>query len=177
MYRRRFQELSGLLRQPLPNEDQGLSGPDLQNLVYLGYAQKWSGQAQAARASFERAVRVLGASPDAMEHTEIVGYATLALAYAGLGERDQALTAAAQGVEHNHADAIKGVFAEIAQAQVQAQLGNADAAIALLPHLLEVPVGLNPAQLALDPVWDPLRGDPRFLKLIADSAQAARAQP
>ena len=177
MYRRRFEELSGLLRQSLTDDDQALSGPDLQNLVYLGYAQKWSGQAQAARTSFERAVQVLGASPDAMEHTEIVGYATLALAYAGLGERDQALAAAAQGVEHNRADAIKGVFAQIAQAQVQAQLGNADAAIELLPHLLQVPVGLNPAQLALDPVWDPLRSDPRFLKLIAESAQTAKAKP
>jgi len=178
LYRRRFQDLSGLLRQSLPEDDQALSGPDLQNLIYLGYAQKWSGQTQAARASFERVVRVIGASPDAMEHTEIVGYATLGLAYAGLSQRDQALAAAAQGVEHNRADAIKGAFAQIAQAQVQAQLGNTDAAIALLPHLLEIPAGLNPAQLALDPIWDPVRNDPRFQQLIAaGSAAPPKANP
>jgi TolB-like protein/Tfp pilus assembly protein PilF len=177
MYRRRFKDLSELLRQSLPSDDQALSGPDLQNLIYLGYAQKWSGQAPTARATFERAVRVLAASPDAMEHTEIVGYATLGLAYAGLGERDQALAAAAQGVEHNRTDAIKGAFSEIAQAQVQAQLGNTDAAIALLPHLLEVPAGLNPALLALDPVWDPLRADPRFRKLSGNADSPAPARP
>jgi hypothetical protein len=35
--------------------------------------------------------------------------------------------------------------------------------------------GLSLALLKLDPIWDPLRKDPRFLKLIAD-AEAAQAQ-
>jgi len=36
-----------------------------------------------------------------------------------------------------------------------------------LPHLLEVPAGITVAYLKLDPVWDSLRKDPRFQKLIA----------
>ena len=42
--------------------------------------------------------------------------------------------------------------------------------IAALPHLLEVPAGLNPADLRYDPLWDRLRNDPRFQKLAASSA-------
>jgi len=53
-------------------------------------------------------------------------------------------------------------------AQVEAQLGDFDAAIAALPHLLEVPAGLTPGLLRLDPYWDPLRKDPRFEKLAGE---------
>ncbi len=33
---------------------------------------------------------------------------------------------------------------------------------------LEVPAGLTIANLKLDPFWDPLRKDPRFINLIAE---------
>ena len=151
-------------------DDAAISGPDLVNLMYLGYAQKWSGQEAASRDSFARLVRLLQRAPDALEHTENVGYATLALAYAGLGQRDAALQAAAQGVEHNRGDAIKGAFARIAQAQVQAQVGDADDALAALPELLKIPAGLDAPLLRFDPMWDPLRQDPHFQKLLADPA-------
>jgi class 3 adenylate cyclase len=50
---------------------------------------------------------------------------------------------------------------------VQAQLGDIDSAIAALPHLLEVPNGETCGGLQTNPLWDPLRKDPRFQKLCA----------
>jgi len=58
--------------------------------------------------------------------------------------------------------------AQTALAQIQARFGDFDSAIEALPHLLEVPAGITPADLRFNPFWDPLRKDPRFAKLIAE---------
>jgi hypothetical protein len=53
-----------------------------------------------------------------------------------------------------------------ALAQIYACTGEYDQAVRLLDHLLETPNGLCVPVLKLDPVWDPLRKDPRFQALI-----------
>jgi hypothetical protein len=92
----------------------------------------------------------------------------LALSYAGLGEKEKALAQAREAVTNYQDDAIDKPQAEIVLAQVEAHVGQIDAAIAALPHLLEVPNGLTPGLLRLDPYWDPLRKDPRFQKLVEE---------
>ena len=64
-------------------------------------------------------------------------------------------------------------------ARVAAQTGDKDRAIDILQKLLStyggarfrVPLGLTPALLRLDPMFDPLRNDPRFQKLCEDKAK------
>jgi TolB-like protein/Flp pilus assembly protein TadD len=138
-------------------------------LVQLGYCQQWTGRNEDARRSFSRAIEAIKPKPDSPVQADANGTPnTLALAYAGLGEKEKALEQAQRSVKDYDTDQVNKPWALTTLAQIQARFGDHDAAISALPHLLEVPAGLTRANLKLDPFWDPLRKDPRFAKLIAE---------
>ena len=53
---------------------------------------------------------------------------------------------------------------------IYAWVGEKDLAIQELERSLRYPNRLNYGQLKLFPTWDPLRGDPRFEKIVASLA-------
>ena len=138
-------------------------------LPLLGYCQQLAGKTTDARATYSLAIQAIKPSPNAtvpVDHS-LLGCA-LAFSYAGLGEKENAIAEARKAVADYQDDAIDKPQAEIVLAQVEAQVGDVDWAIAALPHLLEVPNGVTPGLLRLDPYWDPLRKDPRFEKLCEE---------
>ena len=74
-------------------------------------------------------------------------------------------------------DAYFGAYALAGLAEVEAHAGAKDQALQLIDQLLAMPAGevMSVTRLKLDPVWDPLRGDPRFQALLKKYGNAAPA--
>src|SRR5262249_45457486 len=160
---RRFDEAVAYIQQKVPAE----FANDPRTMTLLGECQQLAGKNDEARATFTRAVAAIKPTPDsvvAVDPRQLPIH--LAWAYVGLGEKEKALDQARQAIADYSSDALSKPFAETALAIVQAQMGDIDSAIAALPHLLEAPNGVTVGNLRVDPVWDPLRKDPRFQKLI-----------
>jgi serine/threonine-protein kinase len=90
----------------------------------------------------------------------------LGIALAGLGRKQEAIQEAEGAVALARPDAWIGYARVLDLARIYVMVGEHDAALERLEHLLSIPGSLTPALLRIDPTWDPLRGHPRFKKLV-----------
>src|SRR5213595_3585380 len=113
-----------------------------------------------ARAVAERLVRE--APQDSARHGQ------LGVVLAALGQKEEAINEGKRAVEllPESQDAFDGPQGTASLAQIYAWTGEFDEAFRLLDHLLDIPNGLTVPMLKLEPMWDPLRKDPRFQALI-----------
>ena len=134
----------------------------LEAAIYLiaGDKDKARDAAEHALDFFERQVRE---SPnDADAHVQ------LGFLYVALGRKEDAIREGKQATEvlPESKDALDGPGVTLALAQIYAWTGEADQALQLIEHSLSSPAGISAPALRLNPVWDPLRKDPRFQALI-----------
>jgi serine/threonine-protein kinase len=107
----------------------------------------------------------------------------LGLIDAALGWKQEALREGRRAVEllPVEKDALRGIAMDKYLAMIAAWVGDKDLAFEQLALVVRNPSDLSYGQLKLMPFWDPLRGDPRFEKLVAEvkvpvpSASGARS--
>ena len=168
------------LKEILAKPDPALGYFNGELRFWLGWAQEVAGDHAAAQESWRQARSEL--EPFLKEQPEnfnLIG--DLALTNMGLGDKPAAFSfvekvRAAVPIEK---DALNGPVPIEILARVSAQMGEPDRAVAALQKLLSMPyeaplasnVPLTPALLRLDPMFDPLRNDPRFQKLCQDKSK------
>ncbi|PYK13678.1 MAG: hypothetical protein DME65_01080, partial [Verrucomicrobia bacterium] len=96
----------------------------------------------------------------------------LGLIDAGLGRQEDALSEARRAVEllPVEKDAINGPLMIEYLAMIAGWIGDRNLACERLPIAIRPPSPISYGQLKLLPFWDPLRGDPRFEKIVASLA-------
>ncbi len=145
------------------------SFPQLGRDFWVGVVARLKGDETSARAAFMRA--------HAQQEEEIRGHpddvtllSELGLIDAGLGRREEALNEGRHAMEL--APSVKDSFSEpyINFAIICAWTGERELALGQLEAFAKTPGYHTYGNFRLSPLWDPLRGDPRFEKIVASLA-------
>jgi TolB-like protein/Flp pilus assembly protein TadD len=143
-----------------------------------GVVARMRGDSAAARAAFTNArnemAKLVREQPAYAEALCVLG-----MADAVLGHKEDAIREGRHAIELLPVtkDSIGGSLLVQYLALIYAWTGEKDLALEQLNLATKIPGYLSYGQLRLHPYWDPLRGDPRFQKIIASLAPKDTASP
>jgi TolB-like protein/Tfp pilus assembly protein PilF len=146
-------------------------GVNCPRAYWEGVVARWQGDSAKAQSAFITArsevEKILTKEPDFAAAISLLGVID-----AGLGKKEQALQEGrrACGLLPVSKDALTGVALAVNLAQIYAWTGEKDLAIEQIAAVERTPNELSYGLLKLHPYWDPLRGDPRFEKIVASLA-------
>jgi TolB-like protein/Tfp pilus assembly protein PilF len=168
------------LKEILAKPDRTLGYINSELRFWLGWTQEVAGDHAAAQETWRQARRELESFLKEQPENDTL-LDDLALTSMGLGDKGAAFAFVdrAMAVVPIEKDAVVGTRPIEILSRVAARMGEPDRAVAALQKLLSIPgsgalaenVPLTPALLRLDPMFDPLRNDPRFQKLCEDEAK------
>ena len=142
------------------------SFPGLGRDFWVGVVARLKGDETSARAAFMRAreqqEEEIRAHPD-----DVTLLAELGLIDAGLGRKEEALSEGRRAMElaASVKDEATEPYVKICFAIICTWTGERELALGQLEALAKTPGYHTYGNLRLNPMWDPLRGDPRFEKI------------
>ena len=165
-------DYAGAIKVAEADKAENWDDPDnivLPRRLYLAWAFQSAGDTAKATAAYtEVATHARAGLVERPDDADL--HLALGFAYAGLGQKTEAVAEAERAVALMPVgkDVLTGAGMLACQAQLYVRVGQPDQAIALIDRVLSMPTGgiLSSALLKLDPSWDPLRDDPRFKALL-----------
>jgi len=136
--------------------------------ILLGEAYHFLGKHELARAEFE-SMRTYYEEKVVEEPDYSTYHSELGQVYAYLGLKDKAITEGQKAVELQPVAKVVEEHRIHYLVTIYILVGEYELAIDNLEYLLSIPSYTTKWMLRLDPTYDPLRENPRFQKLIAES--------
>ncbi|MGI8819339.1 MAG: tetratricopeptide repeat protein [Chthoniobacterales bacterium] len=171
IYQRDYQPAITALKAGLARPENFPKSSVAEALSNLAFVELLAGEREAGLADAHRSLALMEEVHAQGDDNPWYVISHRAQNYSLLGDFPAALAEAQRATDAYTKDAFVLPQALTVLARAQAQAGQLEQAIATLERVLQMPCAyaVTPPLLRLEPVWDPIRSDPRFQKL----AQAA----